>query len=198
MDYGPSKRWRELSLVYPGDLLGRLTEFGLFTPKEPIWAISSIATILECVEEILALARSPRLNQYVDRLDIFCHRLILESRLESDQIAGSAVQQKIQNIRQHCETHWQEEINFELLARDHDLSPTHFRRIWLQVIGEPPARFVMQLRLRHACRALIETNKKISEIAADCGFADPFHFARRFQSFSGMSARDYRKTFRVL
>jgi AraC-like DNA-binding protein len=52
-------------------------------------------------------------------------------------------------------------------------------------------------RLRHACRALVQTDAPISDIARTHGFADPLYFSRRFRAFTGESASTYRRRYRA-
>ena len=57
----------------------------------------------------------------------------------------------------------------------------------------PPARYVMNLRMREACRLLVETDKTVAEIADILSFEDPLYFSRRFSKMMGTPASDYRR-----
>ena len=85
--------------------------------------------------------------------------------------------------------------DFEAMAADADLSPTHFRRLWNRQVGTPPARYRMQLLIQRACRELIETERSITEIALGLGFADPLYFSRRFRAIVGEAPSAYRQRF---
>ncbi len=61
------------------------------------------------------------------------------------------------------------------------------------MIRTPPGQFVTQLRIREACRLLVQTDKSVGEIARMVGFNDPLYFARRFQRAVGESASAYRR-----
>ena len=61
------------------------------------------------------------------------------------------------------------------------------------MIKVPPGQFVTQLRIRQACRLLVETDKGIGEIARMVGFSDPLYFARRFRREVGEPASTYRQ-----
>jgi len=100
-------------------------------------------------------------------------------------------------VRRWIETHWRDDHDFDELARRHGLSPTHFRRLWQRSVGVPPHRFLIEGRLRHACRALVQTDTPIAEIARTHGFADPLYFSRRFRAFTGESASTYRRRYRA-
>ena len=52
--------------------------------------------------------------------------------------------------------------------------------------------YLVQLRLSHAARELIETEHTITTIAFDCGFSGSAPFARAFKDFYKMSASEWR------
>jgi AraC-like DNA-binding protein len=56
---------------------------------------------------------------------------------------------------------------------------------------------VIEERLRQACRALIQTDAPIAEVARTHAFADPLYFSRRFRAFTGESASSYRRRYRA-
>ena len=104
---------------------------------------------------------------------------------------------RVASVRRWVETHWRDDHDFDALAQRYELSPTHFRRLWQRSVGVPPHRFLMEERLRHACRALVQSDKPVAEIARTHGFADPLYFSRRFRAFTGESASTYRQRYRA-
>jgi AraC-like DNA-binding protein len=52
----------------------------------------------------------------------------------------------------------------------------------------------MRLKIEEACRLLVETRKKVGEIAEVLGFSDPLYFSRRFRLETGVTAAEYRNT----
>lgn len=53
--------------------------------------------------------------------------------------------------------------------------------------------FLSTLKIAHASYALAVTNKKIKEIAYECGFQSEYYFSKRFKQLTAMSPREYRK-----
>lgn len=60
-------------------------------------------------------------------------------------------------------------------------------------LGRPPAAVYMKLRLDHAAFLLRSTGKSTTRIAADTGFCDAAHFARRFRAATGLSPSAFRR-----
>lgn len=71
-----------------------------------------------------------------------------------------------------------------------------FRRRYKALGGIPPSRFLARCRIDAACRRLLETEEKIAAIAAATGFANAFHFSRRFKQLTGMTPGEYRQSHR--
>ena len=66
------------------------------------------------------------------------------------------------------------------------LSASRFAHRFRAAFGEPPRRWIERQRIERARQLLTTTNAPIAEIAADVGFADPFHFSHRFRTVVGI------------
>ena len=53
--------------------------------------------------------------------------------------------------------------------------------------------YVSDLRMKEACRLLVETDQTISGIASIIGYTNPYSFTRRFQQLFGMTPSSYRQ-----
>ena len=71
---------------------------------------------------------------------------------------------------EYIEANLDKNIHLELLAGKFAVSKYHFHRIFKALIGDPPFRYIEKRRLSVAAADLIETNKRIIDIAFDYGF----------------------------
>ena len=69
--------------------------------------------------------------------------------------------------------------------------------IFKQEYGMTPKEYTDSLRLQAAEKLLVETDKKIIEIAWDAGFSSLSSFNRFFKKKTGMTPTEYRKTKRL-
>ncbi len=79
------------------------------------------------------------------------------------------------------------------MARECDMSESNFRRIFKQIIGRSPYRYLNDAAMRHAQLLLLSTDKSVIEVASDSGFEDVSGFNRSFLSYCGMSPSAFRK-----
>jgi AraC family transcriptional regulator len=79
------------------------------------------------------------------------------------------------------------EISAEL-----DLSQYYFCRVFKRSIGMTPHQYLIQQRVEKSKQLLKQPEQKIIEIATQCGFANPSHFARCFRQRMGISPQQFR------
>jgi AraC-like DNA-binding protein len=196
MDYGPGREWEtweELSLIYPADQLDELRRRNLALLRKPLWNVRRETPMREQVDTILRLLKTAHADGMADRIDRACELLVVESRLGEDRPPLGRDESVVRQIREYVRVHYLDHHDFDALAREHGLSPTTFRRYWDRYVHTPPARYVMQLRMREACRLLAETDGTVAEIAHALSFDDPLYFSRRFSATMGMPATEYRQ-----
>ncbi len=200
MDYGPAGQrttWSELSLLYSADQLETLQERHLALERKPIWPVRRASLMKEQVRRLEELLKEPEADGAADRIDRVCELLIVESRLGESRPPLGREEAIVRDIRQHVREDFREHIDFDALAHRHHLSPSTFRRYWNRYVHTPPAHYVMHLRMREACRLLVETDGTVAEIAAEVGFDDPLYFSRRFSHAIGMPATAYRRHYAI-
>lgn len=76
-----------------------------------------------------------------------------------------------------------------------DVSEGYFRRIFLQVYGISPRRYLILRRMARAKELLLTAPLSCREIAAQCGFDSESYFSKEFRRHTGKSASDFRKSF---
>ncbi|MGO4548159.1 helix-turn-helix domain-containing protein [Paenibacillus sp. 2TAB23] len=78
------------------------------------------------------------------------------------------------------------------LAEAAHLSPSRFSALFVQVVGTSPLDYLIQLRLSQAANLLETTDKKIIEVAAECGFRNLSNFNRLFKQHVGKLPSEFR------
>ena len=83
--------------------------------------------------------------------------------------------------------HYNESISNQKLANICGLSVRAFERHFQATYRMSPHEYVRSLRVRMSCSALVFTRKRLSEIAAETGFADQSHFTKEFRRLMGQT-----------
>lgn len=193
--YAPTPDWEELYLIYPDSAQDALARCKFLSPTRRWWPLADADALHPGLSELRELLRRPRPEEAVDRIDRCCERLICESLLAAGPRPDpdtTRPETAVREIRRIIERDPLAEHDLAALARERGLSEPWFRRLWRRHYGVPPHRYAMELRLRLACRRLVEGREPIGAIANGLGYPDPLYFARIFKAFTGESASAYR------
>jgi AraC-like DNA-binding protein len=94
--------------------------------------------------------------------------------------------------RDAMDRRYAEPLDVPTLARTAHLSVSHFGRVFKDVYGETPHRYLQRRRLERAMTLLRQTDRRITDIALDVGFVSLGTFSRTFSSVVGCSPTDFR------
>jgi transcriptional regulator GlxA family with amidase domain len=86
-----------------------------------------------------------------------------------------------------------ESIGVDAIAADRGMSRSHFSHHFRARTGLSPARFMTEVRIREAARALAATRAPLKQIAAEWGFTNANHFGKVFRRFLHQSPAVYRQ-----
>jgi AraC-like DNA-binding protein len=84
-------------------------------------------------------------------------------------------------------------LDIPTLARIAYVSEAHFIRTFHATFGEPPHRYLQRRRVERAMFLLRETDRSVTEICLDVGFASLGTFGRTFREIVGESPTEYRR-----
>ncbi|HEU4507729.1 MAG TPA: helix-turn-helix transcriptional regulator [Pyrinomonadaceae bacterium] len=85
-----------------------------------------------------------------------------------------------------------EPISLRDMSRVAYLSTFHFNRVFHQITGLPPAKFITAMRLNEAKRLLLNTDLSITDISFDVGYTSLSTFNQRFTQRVGLGPREFR------
>ncbi len=83
-------------------------------------------------------------------------------------------------------------LDIATLARLAHVSEAHFIRTFRATFGETPHRYLQRRRVERAMFLLRETDRSVTEICFDVGFASLGTFSRTFRDIVGESPSAYR------
>jgi AraC-like DNA-binding protein len=83
-------------------------------------------------------------------------------------------------------------LDIAALARVASVSEAHYIRTFRATFGETPHRYLQRRRVERAMFLLRETDRNITDICLDVGFASLGTFSRTFRDIIGVNPTDYR------
>lgn len=81
----------------------------------------------------------------------------------------------------------------EKLAREANLSRSHYSHLFKAATGLSPASWVQQVRLEEVARRLTHTDDKLQKIAAQTGYGDANHLCKVFRRYFRLSPNQFRR-----
>ncbi|HLQ84344.1 helix-turn-helix domain-containing protein [Staphylococcus cohnii] len=96
----------------------------------------------------------------------------------------------VRQVLDYMELHYSEDISLEQLENKFFVSRHKITQQFTKLVGYPPYRYLLNLRLRNAQR-LLKKGENPQQVATNCGFTDYSNFYRRFKTSYGCSPREF-------
>ena len=152
----------------------------------------------------LALHIGLRIVREVEQADAFSTLMIQSLAFELLALAGRTLSRpagvtpawlgRIEGLL--CDSR-PERLTLTDVAREAGVHPAHLARQFRHRFGRSLGRFLLDRRLEWAARQLVSTERPISRISLEAGFADQSHFTRRFRDYAGRTPLRFRASHRA-
>lgn len=87
----------------------------------------------------------------------------------------------------------EKKITMTEMAKLCRISQSYFSRMFTSTVGENFTNYVNRQKIQRSRRLLRETDKSVTQIASELGYADPSTFIRLFKRFEGVTPQVYRQ-----
>ena len=101
----------------------------------------------------------------------------------------------LRKIISYVNEHYTEKLSLEEVANQVGFSREYFCRFFKQHMGITFLRYLNEVRISHAGRILMNTDKSISEVMQESGFTNQTIFNRLFKEIYGMTPRQARNSY---
>ncbi len=102
---------------------------------------------------------------------------------------------RINNIYDFALQHFRQRITLDEIAGVAGMSSNAFCRYFKSRTGKTFSQFLIELRVGHACKLLIENNLSVKEICFETGFHNFAGFHKYFKQITGKSPLNYRRAY---
>ncbi|MEO1627044.1 MAG: AraC family transcriptional regulator [Bacteroidota bacterium] len=103
--------------------------------------------------------------------------------------------QRIDDVCNYLRKHFRERVQIATVAKIANMSESAFSHFFKKSTCKSFTRYLIDLRLSHACKLLLETRNPVSQICYNCGFNNLSNFNRLFKKYKGMTPFDYRNQY---
>jgi AraC-like DNA-binding protein len=192
--FDPESDFVEFYVVVDADTAGGMSRMGLI-PDTPILDVGVQQSILDEFHDLTNSLRASKSEVptplAVSRTIAFIQGLYeraRQKRLQSywERIVSDACAMLERNV--------EDRVSMEEIADKLGVSYTSFRKHFKRIMDCSPGEFRVRYRLDRAKDLL--TASSVKHVAASLGYCDPFTFSAQFKSATGMSPREFQRTFR--
>ncbi len=99
---------------------------------------------------------------------------------------------RVLKVQEYIDAHYREEVRLADLADLVGMTPTAFSRFFKLRTGRSISDYLIDIRLGHATRALVDSTMSVAEICYSCGFNNISNFNRIFKKKKGSSPKVFR------
>jgi AraC-like DNA-binding protein len=111
------------------------------------------------------------------------------------QTAVNPDHERIKLIFEYTFTHYSEKITIGEIASLLKMTRQSFCRYFKSKTRKTYVQFLMEVRIGHACRLLVENEKNVAEISYDCGYFNISHFNHQFKMITKKKPLEYKRKY---
>ncbi|WP_353127000.1 AraC family transcriptional regulator [Parapedobacter pyrenivorans] len=155
------------------------------------------ALVAAKMEEIIHMQGVTRIEQLLHMLNLIalpgeCEPLSSTGFVQTYNANNT---DRIDQIFNYTFTHFREPMSIEKVAGAVNLSPHSFCRYFKTRTLKTYWQFLLEVRIGHACKLLIENKWNISEVAFTSGFSNLSNFNRQFKAVMQLTPIQYIKAY---
>jgi AraC-like DNA-binding protein len=120
------------------------------------------------------------------------------SSVAYDDIFNEDETDRINIVYEYVMKNFKQDISLSAIADLVHLTPTSFSRYFTMKNNKPFSKFVSEIRIKHACQLIAETDDTIEQICYECGFNTLSNFNKQFKEVMGQRPMEYKREIRSL
>lgn len=149
--------------------------------------------------QLLNAEGAKRIFLLLQALDILSTTEDLEivNQQQNIEFNSATEMDRLNNVYQFLLDNYTREIELKEIAEIANITPNAFCRYFKSRTRKTFSGFLIELRVNHAAKLLIESNKSVSEICYESGFNNFSHFNKSFKGITGRTPLQHRKSMQI-
>lgn len=105
---------------------------------------------------------------------------------------------RLNKVYEYAFKNFRKKVLLEEIAELLHMTPTSFSRYFSMKNNKTFSKFIAEIRIKHACEMLTETDESVAQICYDCGFNTLSNFNKQFKEIISKKPSEYKKEFMAL
>jgi transcriptional regulator GlxA family with amidase domain len=154
--------------------------------------------VAEIMEQLLESEGTQRIILLMEALSAIarCKQLNILSSIGFKPISVEAENDRINAIYDYSLKNFKRKIQLEEIASIANISPNAFCRYFKSRTRKTYSQFLIELRVGHACKLLIENSYCVKKLCYESGFNNFSSFHKYFKMITGKSPLNYQREFK--
>lgn len=199
---------REITVQFSSDFMKGLLETNQFDEVRkmfekaqnglcfPLKAIMKVYALLDGLSETKGFYAVSKFMTILYELSMFTKEARTLSSSSFARIEVQSDSRRVQKVQDYINRNYQEEIRLGTLANMVGMTDVSFSRFFKLRTGKSLSDYIIDIRLGHATRLLVDSTMAIAEICYECGFNNLSNFNRIFKKKKGCSPKEFREYYR--
>ena len=102
---------------------------------------------------------------------------------------------RVLKVKNFISEHYMDELRLQQMSDMVGMTPSAFSRFFKLRTGKNLNEYIVDVRLGHAARQLVDTTSSVAEICYTCGFNTLSNFNRLFKKRKGLSPTEFRERY---
>lgn len=153
--------------------------------------------VISLMKELLQLQGMPSVIHVLRILELLSRSKefhYISSRAYADTLDEHEAD-RLNKVYEYVFKNFRKKIRLQDLADQLHMTPTSFSRYFTMKNNKSFSRFVSEIRIKHACKMLTETDEPVSHICYACGFDTLSNFNKQFREITLKKPTQYKKEF---
>ena len=147
--------------------------------------------LLDSLFETMEISVSPKLSAKSYDLEVWMSAEVSLEKKEPQE--GKKTSRTARQVIEYVEHHFMEyDLSLDSVAEKFMLNTAYLSRIIKQELGMGYKEYLMELRMNRAKEMLLDQTVSVADVCAEIGYANPSHFIKLFQKYTGMTPAKYR------
>lgn len=162
----------------------------------PMQAIMKVYALIDELPDTKGFYAVTRFLTLLYELSMFTEEARVLSSSSFAKIQQHSDSRRVQKVQDYINQHYKEEIRLNQLADMVGMTEVSFSRFFKLRTGKNLSDYIIDIRLGHATRMLVDSTMSIAEICYESGFNNLSNFNRIFKKKKLVSPKDFRDNYK--